>query len=69
MVTVAGIAAGITFLLVLWLLYLSPVAPVLKAAIDVLTDPVVSLVSTVVAFGVAAYVVYGILHMSVFLLA
>ena len=60
------LAAGITFFVVLWLLMFSPVSPLLKTILNVLTDPIAALVSTVVAGAAAYYVVVVLLHMSLF---
>ena len=54
---VAVIVAGVAFFVVLWLLLFSPVSPPLKMVVDVLTDPLVSMISAVTAMGVAYYVV------------
>jgi uncharacterized membrane-anchored protein len=54
---VAVIVAGVAFFVVLWLLLFSPVSPLLKMVVDVLTDPLVSMISAVTAMGVAYYVV------------
>jgi len=61
MIDLAVAAAGLTFFVVLWLLLFSPVSPLLKTVVDVLTDPLVSLVSAVAAIGAATYVVMYLL--------
>ncbi|NPA85421.1 MAG: hypothetical protein GXO07_05400 [Crenarchaeota archaeon] len=62
----AAAVAGATFLLVLWLLLFSPVSPVLRTVMNVLTDPLSALASTIVAAGVAYYVVVYVLQLSLF---
>ncbi len=50
------VAAAFVFLFTLWIIYLSPISGLVRTTLDILTDPLVSLVSAAVAAGVALYV-------------
>ncbi|UXD21973.1 hypothetical protein IPA_00380 [Ignicoccus pacificus DSM 13166] len=60
----AVIAAGLVFFVVLWLLLYSPVSSLLKMVVNVLTDPIVSMIAAVAGFAAAYYVVVYVLGLS-----
>ena len=57
MFSIPTIAAALAFLLTLWLFYFSPFSGIIRTAVDVLSDPIVSLISSTVAIAVAIYII------------